>query len=120
MADRCDFVGTDMFQSVPAGGDAYILKAIVHDWSDDEAIQILRNCGQGIRDDGKALLIEFVVKVFNQTVARWLGLNMRVILPGRERSGEEFRNLYAAAASVSAGLYLQADFRSPDGARCNA
>ncbi len=46
VADRCDFVGVDFFQSVPVGVDAYLLKAIVHDWSDAEAIKILRNCRQ--------------------------------------------------------------------------
>jgi hypothetical protein len=44
---RCEFVGVDMFQSVPAGGDAYILRSIIHDWSDAEDTQILRNCRRG-------------------------------------------------------------------------
>jgi hypothetical protein len=98
VAERCDFVRADMFQFVPAGDDAYILKAVVHDWSDEEAIQILRNCREGIRDGGKALLIEFVIKPSNQPdFAKWLDLNMLVILTGRERTEEEFRDLYAAA-----------------------
>jgi O-methyltransferase domain len=113
LANRCDFVGVDMFQSVPSDGDAYILKAIIHDWSDDKAIQILRNCRQGISDSGKALLIEFVVKPSNQPdFAKWLDLNMLVILRGRERTEEEFRTLYAAAGFRLNGSYLQAGFRS--------
>lgn len=98
VADRCDFVGVDMFQSVPVDGDAYVLKAIIHDWGDDEAIHILRNCRQGIRDAGRALIIELVIKPSNQPdFAKWLDLNMLVILQGRERTEEEFRDLYAAA-----------------------
>jgi hypothetical protein len=98
VADRCEYVGADIFQSVPLGADAYILKAIVHDWSDAQSIQILLNCRQAIRDDGKILLIELVIKPSNEPdFAKWLDLNMLVVLPGRERTEEEFRDLYAAA-----------------------
>ncbi len=98
VADRCDFVGADFFQSVPMGVDAYLLKAIVHDWSDAEAIKILRNCRKGIQDDGKILLIEWVLKPSNQPdFAKLLDLNMLVALPGRERTEEEFRDLLTAA-----------------------
>jgi hypothetical protein len=48
VATRCELVGVDMFQALPAGGDAYLLKMIMHDWNDAEAIQILRNCRQAI------------------------------------------------------------------------
>ena len=97
-AARCELVGGDMFQSVPAGGDAYILRVIIHDWSDAEAIQILRNCRRAIADDGKLLLIESVVKPSNEPdFAKWLDLNMLVLLTGRERTEVEFRDLYAAA-----------------------
>ena len=98
VADRCDFFGADFFQSVPMGVDAYLLKAIVHDWSDTEATKILRNCRQGIHDDGKILLIEWVLKPSNEPdFGKLLDLNMLVVLPGRERTEGEFRDLYAAA-----------------------
>jgi hypothetical protein len=113
VAERCDFVGADMFQTVLAGGDAYILKAIVHDWRDEEAIQILRNCRQGIRDGGKALLIEFVIKPSNQPdFAKWLDLNMLVKLRGRQRTEEEFRDLYTAGGFLSVGSYPRPDIQS--------
>ena len=98
VADRCDFFGADFFQSVPMGADAYLLKSIVHDWSDTEAIKILRNCRQGIHGDGKVLLIEWVLKPSNEPdFGKLLDLNMLVVLPGRGRTEEEFRDLYAAA-----------------------
>ena len=98
VAARCELVGGDMFHAVPAGGDAYILRHILHDWSDAEALQILRNCRRAIADQGKLVVVEFVVKPSNEPdFAKWLDLNMLVLLTGRERTNEEFRDLYAAA-----------------------
>jgi hypothetical protein len=98
VANRCEFVGIDMFRAVPSGGDAYVMKHILHDWSDAEAIQILRNCRQAIRDEGKLLVIERVVKPSNQPdPAKWLDLQMLVMLTGRERTEEEFGELFARA-----------------------
>ena len=75
-----------------------ILRHIIHDWSDAEAIQILRNCRRAISDQGKLLVVEFVIKPSNQPdFAKWLDLTMLVLLSGRERTKEEFRDLYAAA-----------------------
>jgi hypothetical protein len=95
---RCEVVGVDMFQSVPAGGDVYILKSILHDWNDDESVQILRNCRQAISTHGKLLHIGEVIKPSNEPdFAKWLDLNMLVQLTGRERTEPEFRELYAKA-----------------------
>lgn len=95
---RCKLVGVDMFQSVPAGGDVYILKQILHDWNDDEAVQILRNCRQAISAHGKLLHIGEVLKPSNEPdFAKWLDLNMLVQLTGRERTEAEFQELYAIA-----------------------
>src|SRR5438270_2359352 len=60
VAPRCEIIGGDMFQSVPPGGDVYILRGVLHDWSDAEVIQILRNCRQAIKATGKLLVLEFV------------------------------------------------------------
>lgn len=95
---RCEFAGGDMFQSVPLGGDAYILKWIIHDWNDAEAIQILRNCRQAISDKGKIMLVERIIGPSNQPdPAKWSDLMMLVMLTGRERTEPEYRELYAAA-----------------------
>ncbi|WP_373280471.1 methyltransferase, partial [Methylogaea oryzae] len=44
MADRCEVRQGDFFESVPAGGDVYLLKAVIHDWNDEESARILRLC----------------------------------------------------------------------------
>ncbi len=98
VAARCSFVGGDMFRAVPPDGDAYILKSILHDWSDAEALQILRNCRQVIAEQGKLLVVELLLAPSNQPdFTKWLDLNMLVLLSGRERSEAEFRELYAIA-----------------------
>jgi SAM-dependent methyltransferase len=98
VAARCELAGADIFQSVPAGGDAYILKRVLHDWSDAEAVQILQNCRRAIVPGGKLLVMETVVKPSNQPdQAKWMDLNMLVLLSGRERTAEEFAELYAKA-----------------------
>ena len=54
LADRCEIVGGDFFKAVPAGGDAYLLKHVIHDWNDDRATAILRNCRRAMGADGQA------------------------------------------------------------------
>lgn len=98
VANRCTLVAIDMFESVPAGGDAYVMKRILHDWSDDESVQILRNCRRVIAADGKVLVMDAVVKPPNQPdPAKWMDLNMLALLTGRERTETEFRELFARA-----------------------
>ena len=98
VAERCTFVGGDMFRSLPSGGDAYILRSILHDWSDTQALQILRNCRQAIADHGKLLVVELLLTPPNAPdFAKWIDLTMLVLLTGRERTEAEFRALYAAA-----------------------
>ena len=51
-----------MFQSVPEGGDVYVLKRILHDRDDERSVTILRNCRTAMKEDGKLLIIEPVVR----------------------------------------------------------
>jgi hypothetical protein len=98
VASRCEIVGADMFQSVPAGGDAYILKRILHDWGDTESTRILRSCRRAITANGRLVVMEFVVKPPNEPdVAKLMDLNMLALLTGVERTEDEFRELYASA-----------------------
>src|SRR6202158_3807598 len=61
VADRCEAIGGDFFRSAPAGGDAYILKHIIHDWSDEECLMILGHCHAGMTAGGKVLIVEMVI-----------------------------------------------------------
>jgi len=57
---RCQTVVQDFFKEVPAGGDAYILKHVIHDWDDERAVRILRNCHRAMGPQGKLLIVEGV------------------------------------------------------------
>ena len=62
LKDRCQCLVGDMFQSVPEGGDVYVLKRILHDWDDEQSVAILRNCRAAMKADGKLLIIEPLVR----------------------------------------------------------
>ena len=90
-------MGTSFFDDVPAGGDIYILSAIIHDWDDESCIKILRNCHKKIRDSGKLLLVESVIEPGNKPqFGKLTDLNMMVLAGGKERTAEEFRELLSA------------------------
>jgi hypothetical protein len=95
---RCELTSGDFFKAVPAGGDAYILKFIIHDWDDERAAAILRNVHSAMADDGKLLLAETVVAPPNQPdLSKFMDLNMLVMTGGRERTAKEFEQLLAQA-----------------------
>jgi hypothetical protein len=98
VADRCVTVCGDIFTSVPRGGDAYILKSIVHGLDDDEAIRLLSSCREAMNDGAKLLLLEFVMRPGNDPFpGKLMDLLMLVGCYGRERTEEEFRSLFAMA-----------------------
>ena len=102
LADRCTAVGGDFFQEVPRGGDAYLLKHVIHDWDDERAVEILRRCRRAMGSDAKLVLIEGVYPPrIDQSMASQGAaandVNMLVCTGGRQRSEPEFRALYDAA-----------------------
>lgn len=102
VAERCELVGGDFFESVPAGGDLYILRDIIHDWEDEPATRILRNCLSVMQPQGKVALIEMVLGQPNCVeLGPMMDLHMLILPGGRERTVEEFTRLLAAA-----GLHL--------------
>ncbi len=95
---RCQVVGGSFFEAVPEGGDAYVLKAILHDWEDEEALAILRVCRRALGPAGRVLVVEQVVGAPNDSPAtKFSDLNMLVMPGGRERTRQEFAALFAAA-----------------------
>jgi hypothetical protein len=94
LAARCQIVGGDFFDSVPEGGDAYILKGVIHDWPDEDAARILRNTRRAIHPDGTLILIEGVV----DSAAGPVGVMelLMLVIGGRERTEGDFRSLLAA------------------------
>lgn len=97
VADRCEIVGGDAFAAVPDGGDAYMLRAILHDWDDAEAAAILRSCRRAIGPEGRLLVLEWLIGPPNAgRDGKFSDLNMLVSPGGRERTREEYAALFAA------------------------
>jgi len=102
IGDRCRVIGGDFFDEVPAGGDAYLLKHVIHDWDDDRATTILGNCHRAMGPRGRLLVIEGVYpeRVDQSVASRGAAandVNMLVATGGRQRTEPEFRDLYARA-----------------------
>jgi hypothetical protein len=96
--DRSEVIGGNFFDSVPDGADAYILKAIIHDWADTESIAILKTCRRSMRAGAKLLIIEQIVGPPNEGPrTKFSDLNMLVMPGGRERTEEEFGQLLNAS-----------------------
>lgn len=98
LASRAEIVPGSFFDSVPAGADAYLLKRVVHDWDDEAALKILKNCRRAIDPRGTLLVIEWVLKPANQPdFGRFMDLHMLVLLGGRERTASDFETLLGEA-----------------------
>ncbi len=106
---RCRLLAGSMFDEVPAGGDVYLLKSILHDWSDQDAVQILSRCRDAMSaasaagDAGsggdsasapRVLILERLLEGPNRgPETKFSDLNMMVMLGGRERTADEFASL---------------------------
>ena len=96
--DRVKMIEGDMFESVPPGADAYIVKRIIHDWSDDQCKQILTNCRSGVRENGRLIVVDAVVPMDAQfSPAKIMDLAMMLFVGGKERTKDEFRALFEAS-----------------------
>ena len=96
---RCQIVAGDFFAALPPGGDAYLLKFILHDWEDAEAAAILRSCRQAISARGTLVVVERVVGGPNEDAPlKFSDLNMLVGPGGQERTHEEFSALLQQGA----------------------
>ena len=101
LEERCAAVAGDMFSSVPAGADVYLLSRVLHDWSDERAAELLRRCREAMPSEGRLIVYEAVVPEVGEVTPRaqlqFLNdLNMLVRTGGRERTEREFRDLFAA------------------------
>ncbi|MUL82627.1 hydroxyneurosporene methyltransferase [Mycobacterium sp. CBMA247] len=98
VADRVQVIPGSFFDSVPAGADAYLLKNIIHDWPDDEALTILRNVRAAAAPGTTLLLVEGVIPDHDRAfLGKWTDMEMLVSIAARERSKEGYRHLYEQA-----------------------
>jgi hypothetical protein len=95
---RFSYAAGDFFTSVPHGADAYLLCGVIHDWDDNHAITILRNCRSAMTRNSRVLLVDMIVPDEGlASFSKFLDLNMLVMNGGRERTKAEFCALLNAA-----------------------
>lgn len=98
VADRVRVVEGSFFDAIPGGGDAYILKSVIHDWPDGEALRILRNVRAAAAAGKNVLPLENVIPQNNREFAgKWTDLEMLVVAGARERTAAEYRRLLGDA-----------------------
>lgn len=99
IADKLEIVGGSFFDSVPAGGDAYLLSNVIHDWDDEQSIRILTNVRDAMTADARVLMAEVVMpgKAESAPTVKLMDLNMLVLCDGKQRTEAEFAELCRAA-----------------------
>ena len=101
VAERCEIVEGNFLEFVPSGGDAYILKHILHIRDDNNALAILKNCYQAMVENGKLIVFEAVIPSADKpSLSKWFDLHMLLMGDGCERTETEYRELLAAAGFV--------------------
>jgi hypothetical protein len=98
VADRIDTVAGSFFESVPPGGDLYLLKWVLHDWNDKDNIVILSKVRAAMPKGAKLIVVDTVVPAGNQpSPSKFIDLDMLVANGGMERTEQEFHSLFQAA-----------------------
>lgn len=99
LTERCRFVGGDFFAGVPEGGDAYVLKQILHDWDDERSVAILGQCRRAMASGGTLLVVEYMLPDGDEPApdAVLMDVTMLVFTGGRERSTAQYRELFERA-----------------------
>jgi hypothetical protein len=98
IASRLEYVGGDMFRSVPRA-DAYVLKHIIHDWDDEHCVRLLRNCHESMDGNGRLICVDAVLPPMGDTgavPAKFLDIAMMVGIRGKERTRQQWEDLYLA------------------------
>jgi hypothetical protein len=98
LQDRISIESGSFFESAPAGGDAYILSHIIHDWQEDECRTILGNCRRAMQENGKLLIVEMVLPEGDTPhFGKMTDMVMLVAPGGEERTAEEYAVLLESA-----------------------
>lgn len=99
LTDRVEFVGGDFRETVPEGGDLYLIKGVLHDWDDDGASRILANCHRAAAPGSTLLSLEGIVRSEPplDQIVHLIDLSMLLLVGGRERTKAEFDALFGSA-----------------------
>jgi SAM-dependent methyltransferase len=109
LADRGRAQTANFFEPLPPGAGGYILSRVIHDWDDDDARRILRNCAHAAQPNGKVLVIED--SQHGESASTEMDLRMLTYFLGQERSLDELTNL-ANQAGLALGTITLAPPRS--------
>ena len=98
LAERCGVIEGSFFETVPAGADAYLFRHIIHDWTDEQCVQILGHCRKVIPAGGRLLVVECVVPEGNTpSISKAFDMTMMTFPGGLERTEKQFRRLFEMA-----------------------
>ncbi|MEH2042418.1 methyltransferase [Nostoc sp.] len=105
--DRCQLIGGSFFEAIPSSGDAYLLKHVIHNWDDEQAIAILKCCYQAMKEQGRLLVIETIVSPGNEfSWTKFGDVNMLAMCPGgRERTEAEYKDLFESAGFKLSNIF---------------
>jgi hypothetical protein len=113
LAARCEFRAGDFFDVVPAGHDAYLLAHVLHDWTDDQSIAILRKCREAIPAHGRLLIVEAVLPDGDTPHhGKLMDLLMLTVTGGLERSAAQFAEILRPARFDLARIHATATHQS--------
>src|SRR5262245_45406745 len=94
VSGRCSVIEGSFFDSIPAGADAYLFRHIIHDWTDEQSVQILGHCRKVIPNDGRLLIVEAIVPTGNEpSIAKDFDMTMMTFPGGLERTEDEYARL---------------------------
>lgn len=104
--NRLELFAGDFFNSIPKGKDAYLLKSVIHDWDNEEAEKILKNCRSAMRDDSRLLIVEVLLQPGSQSVyANCMDVLMLAITGGKERTLASFTQMLENCGFVIERIY---------------
>lgn len=107
--NRVQIIAGSFFENIPVA-DCIILKAVIHDWSDDNSVKILSNCKKALSSGGKIIMIERVLSEKPAAIELYYDLHMKVLIGGAERNRAEFEKLLS---EVGLKIYRIIDTKSP-------
>ena len=95
---RIERVGGDFFKDVPVQANAYVMRWVLHDWSDEESVVLLKNVRSVTVPEARLIVVESVIPETREfDLGKWMDVNMMMMATGRERTAAEFRDLFERA-----------------------
>jgi SAM-dependent methyltransferase len=121
VSQRVNVVAGSFFEDLPGAADVHVLKSVLHDWTDEQSIALLRNCHRALPENGKVLLIERLLptRVDSDPGTIMVDLHMLAMTGGRERPESEYRALLKAAGFRPGRIFAtRSPFHILEGVRC--